>query len=207
MGNWQQALDSMKSTILSEIVERTRHSESASVTINTSGQHYHSFGWNDGLISHGVPKNWEWPKRLPVKGLMDMWWHGSDVMTSPRPGEEPQRMHIRPFCMINRKFDISTKDQVNYSRARVVALHMEDIITTNGLLPAGIAKCVDLSIAQGDEVFGPAYELLLVELRAIVNMKRETELCYGTVYTSLNKIKQANGPRRRGRVEIEEQDI
>ena len=125
-------------------------------------------------------------------------------MTSPRPGEEPRRMHIRPFCMINRKFDISAKDQVNYSRARAVALHVEDIIATNGLLSAGVAKCMDLTIVQGDEVFGAAYELVLVQLRATVNMKRETELCYGTVYASLNKIKSANGPRRRGREGVEE---
>jgi len=48
---------------------------------------------------------------------------------------------------------------------------------------------------------------ICMSLRAIVNMKRETELCYGTVYTSLNKVKHANGSRRRGRVESEEQDI
>lgn len=117
-------------------------------------------------------------------------------------------MHIRPYSMIDHKFDISAKDQLNYSRARVVALHMENIIESNGLLPAGIAKCVDLTIAQGDEVFQVAYEHLLVELRAVVKMKRETALCYGTVYTSLNKIKKANGPRRRrGQVGTEEKDI
>jgi hypothetical protein len=150
---------------------------------------YRSWNWHDGQIGHGVPKDWRWPTRITVKGLMDLWWFGKTITMTEEDGSLVNA-RIRPYRLINRKFDISKGDQMNYTRGQLVAKHMEHVIESRNLLPEGVRQCKDLTLAQSHDVFSLAYDILLEQMRTVANIRRNQDITCGTVYKYLTELKK-----------------
>jgi hypothetical protein len=150
---------------------------------------YGSWNWHDGQVWHGVPKDWRWPTRITVKGLMDLWWFGKNI-TMPEEDGSLVNARIKPYRLINRKFDIGDGDQMNYTRGQSVAKHMEHIIISRNLLPEGVRQCKDLTLVQSHDVFPLAYDILLEQMRTVANIRRDQDITCGTVYKYLTELRK-----------------
>lgn len=194
-------IKNLRTDILAELPALVQQARSHSMDVGLQKdiadplRQYGLWNWQDGQIGHGVPKDWRWPTRITVKGLMDLWWFGKDINVTEGDGSV-RTTRIRPYRLINRKFDVSEGDQMNYTRAQGVAKHMEYIIGSRGLLPEGVTQCKDLTLTQAHDVFPQAYEFLLDQLSTVANIRRNQDITCGTVYKYLTQLKKrevANG--------------
>jgi predicted DNA-binding protein len=146
-------------------------------------QVWRTWDWNDGLIAHFVPKGWEFPARLTVKMLWDLWWFG-DRSTG-----------IRPLSKINFEVEL-LQHRMRQSRAKSVIEYCVGIVNDARLLPDRVSAVSSLSVGQSDTVFDSMYEQLIQNLYPPDRMPGiPLEICYGTVYNL--KPKPARGRRIR----------
>jgi hypothetical protein len=87
-------------------IGQNNHDRTPQENINQS--RWRTWYWNDGLLCHFVPENWEFPSRLSVKTLWDLWWFGD------------QNTGIRPFKDIDFSIELQVMHAMRHSRAKAV---------------------------------------------------------------------------------------
>ena len=56
------------------------------------------WNWNDGLMAHYVPPNWNFPRGITLKALLDLWFFGN--------ADE----NIPPNRLISKEFDVKINE-------------------------------------------------------------------------------------------------
>lgn len=135
---------------------------------------WESFDWHDGLMSHAVPKSWNFPSRLPVKRMWDLWHFG-------HRGDR-----IRPYKYISRKHDITIHGQKKlYSAAKsVVDRICSIVIATPAAMPPNKTRISELSYAESENAFNIAYKILLQSTYNDVTARIE-DVSYATIYNRI----------------------
>ena len=100
---------------------------------------WQQFNWNDGQITHFVPLGWRFPRGITVKKLWDLWYYG-DRSTG-----------IRPYRLINKKWDINSKDNMMYSRAQTVLNCIHKLIPQS--MPSDPVSISKLTLPEADSLF------------------------------------------------------
>jgi hypothetical protein len=133
---------------------------------------WRQFDWGDGQIMHFVPLGWSFPRGITVKKLWDLWYFGD------------QSTGIRPYRLINKKFDVCARDEMMYSRAHCVLKVINNLIPVPASnVPVNISK---LSLQEADSVFEDAYQSFLhIIYDGAVNTVRKHELNYSTAHELL----------------------
>ncbi|KAH9157947.1 hypothetical protein AeRB84_000266 [Aphanomyces euteiches] len=138
--------------------------------------------WNDGLIAHCVPENWEFPVLLTVKSMWNLWFYGNKTSG------------IRPYRCITKR-DLSHQYHMRHTRTSIVMKSLIDIAVERSLISDGPKRAAnaisDLSIAMSDKLFEAAYSVLINRLYPSSNPSREEHLTCGTIYNRLVKFKRS----------------
>jgi hypothetical protein len=135
--------------------------------------------WIDGCICHFVPENWEFPSRMTVRTLWDLWFFG-DRSTG-----------IRPFKDLNLSVESQEKHSMRVSRARVVIEYCHDILLRLHLLPENVNIVSKLSVEENDRIFEEMFEHAIAKLYEGKDKPgRPLELCYGAMYNHIPKKKK-----------------
>ena len=145
----------------------------------TTGESFKWGSWthpNCGHIKHSFPPGWEYPDRIPLKALWDLWYFGN------------KEQRIRPLKDIKDVDMHNDKSKVRRSRARGVMSFCEELMKEYGLL---IDKTVEeLSIIESDNVFHQLFSIVTRKLRGRRKVDRVEEKCYGTFYNWILKYKK-----------------
>jgi hypothetical protein len=161
-----------KAEIISEVQERYKEVPKKNLTAADEADTtwYKQFQWNDGKLSHPVPINWEFPSKLSVKAVWDMWFFG-DKSTG-----------IRPLKFLNREHDLcgscNSAVKKRYSAAKLVIEELCKIIKSpesSIRMPAGKTKIHELTVAESEQCFSEAYKLFIENIEAPAS-KRERDI-------------------------------
>jgi len=163
-------------------------------TNNHRVNNWGEWNWNDGLIVHFVPPNWNFPRGITLKALWDLWFFGN--------ADE----NIRPYRLINKEFDVKVNDKMHYSRAIKTISFTESLISeyrdpvTNAKLLANNQRIHTLSNTDSDKIFDIVYQHMMILLYGTTT-GREEELTYGGLYNLITKKNINNQVRKRRRVQ------
>ncbi|KAJ8506927.1 hypothetical protein ON010_g19037 [Phytophthora cinnamomi] len=144
---------------------------------------WRSWSWNDGQLAHVAPKGWEFPARMSVKQMWNLWFFGN------------KDTGIRPYRLINKQHDIKVSDKMRHSRVRKVMEHVVHLVNEAGILPAGVNSISGMSVSAADDVFGIAYANMLSQLYK-TKPKRPEDITCGTIYNRLCKYQQRKTSER-----------
>ena len=106
-------IEALKSTIVGDMCQIIGQSANiisspdGNVNIEANGQNaWRVWNWGDEHIAHFVPPGWNFPDRLSVKSIWDMWFYGNT------------ELGIRPYKLLVKRVDIKKKDNMKHTRAR-----------------------------------------------------------------------------------------
>ena len=146
---------------------------------------YSSWGWNDGLLPHVVPKDFIFPAPLSLFSMMRLWFFGDSSRK------------IVPYKQFSRRFDLQTEaEKTNYSSAKLLAKHCQILARAHNLFPEGIVPDINkLSLPQLNEILPYVYRIMLdgffgAEGRNQLN--RTEELSYTYLYKLLKEQSRRN---------------
>ena len=172
-------LNDLEERIVSRIAAGAKERE---VVVDDASATWKTWQWGDGLLCHFVPKDWEFPARLSVKMLWDLWWFG-DRSTG-----------IRPFKDINFAIELKEEHRMRFSRAKSVVEYCLEVMQKLKLLPEEATSVAKLSLQESDEIFHRLYEYIIDKLYD-ERPGRPMELSYGTIYN----LKPKKGRKRKSR--------
>ncbi|KAH9150391.1 hypothetical protein LEN26_004087 [Aphanomyces euteiches] len=144
------------------------------------------WNWNDGLISHCVPENWEFPALLTIKSMWDLWFFGNKTSG------------IRPYRFITKR-DLSNVYHMRHTSTSMVMNYLIEICLERKLVDCDAEKAAkaisEMSIEMSDAVFEAAYSVLINRLYTNNMPSREEQLTCGTLYNRLVKFKRSSRQR------------
>ncbi|KAG9402299.1 hypothetical protein AC1031_006925 [Aphanomyces cochlioides] len=132
-----------------------------------------TWSWNDGKLSHSVPHGWNFPTRLSVKSMWDL-WHFGDKSTG-----------IRPYKMISRQHDIQSLQHMRHHRVASVMKALD------ALIPHNMGSLSELLTHEVDAIFKQAFSALVDKLYSKQKNKRAEEMTCGTLYNRLCAFRKA----------------
>ena len=171
-------LDALEESILSKLQLSTNPS-SSTVVEEQSEPTWNTWYWGDGRFCHFVPPGWEFPNRLSVKRLWELWWQGD------------RSLGIKPFSQINFTHELKEdRIKMRCSRAGAVMAYCTALATRLQLLPNGTDIC-RLSVGKKDDVFAQLLPVAIEELyQGKKSPGRPMEICYGTIYNKLPRSRK-----------------
>ncbi|OWY99979.1 hypothetical protein PHMEG_00028928 [Phytophthora megakarya] len=145
---------------------------------------WRSWSWNDGKLSHSVPKDWEFPARANVKTLWNLWFFG-DKDTG-----------IRPYRLLRKQHDIMPQHRMRHSRVRIVMEYMESLADKAELFPVGSKGVSMMQIPVADKVFDVVLTAMLSQLYSKMP-KRAEDLSCGTLYNKLCQYRKTHSQNKK----------
>lgn len=106
----------------------------------------------DGQICHYVPLNWEFPSRVSVKTMWNLWYHGD------------KEIRIRPYRYIRKQHDIRSVDRMKYVRVKTVMEYTEKTAIDLGLFGGNVREIAHLQIESSDVIFAHAFECVVARV-------------------------------------------
>ncbi|OWZ02720.1 hypothetical protein PHMEG_00025674 [Phytophthora megakarya] len=148
---------------------------------NYSPVDWQSWDWRDGLLPHPVPVDWEFPTRINMKTLWDLWNYGD------------RSRRIRPYRYLA-SIDINPQYKMRFTRAKMVMTHINSIIKT---AQTPTQRCWPPSATsfpsiEFDAAFEATYAKMLVQLYGDKAPGRPEEISYGRLYNLLCKYRRNN---------------
>jgi hypothetical protein len=180
----ENRLNTLEERLISKI--QGRNSISAVENNNKQSEGWKTWYWGDGLICHYVPPDWQFPARLRMKALWDLWWFGDRTLL------------IRPFSGID--FSKELKDtyiRMRSCRAQKAVDYVLKIAKEMQLLTT--CKTISkLSLEDSDEIFSNAFPSVIDKLYKNKKVPgRPLEITYGTIYDNIPKSTNRRKRRRR----------
>jgi hypothetical protein len=170
---------SLRNDIMDELQRARPHSTAQignSGSQGSGGSTWKTWDWEDGRICHFVPVGWDFPVRLRVKAVWDLWQHGD------------RHTGIRPYRQISKQHDIKPKQAMRHHRAKAVMDELDAIAAEQFGLDA--RQIHEQSIERSDEVFAACYTTLLQRLYPTAAPHRPEEITCGTLFNRLCAVRK-----------------
>ena len=177
-------MSSLRNDIFSELNRVTGQSREASDQVTLPSQTeqtrswWKTWTWHDGHILHFAPPNWQFPVRMSVKCLWDL-WHFGHVDTG-----------IRPYKLLM-QIDIIKPHRMRYSRAKSAMQCVDEVILSNGILPQDVRAISSIPLATSSCIFDQAFAVVLAKLYDGKIPRRSEDISYGRLYNLICALRKS----------------